>query len=474
MRRLLPALLSSFLLPTPALGAAYYFLDAGTRALGRGGAFIAGNDDLSAQYYNPAALINLRQPTAQLAVSSVSQYVLFDRADEPGLTFEAVTNQSPAMMIPALGYAHDLGDNLTVAFGFYTPYAPDMAYPSDGPQRYSLIDTLVWQGYLGPSAAWRPLPWLTVGAGAAWTFMRAEQELAVAMCIKGAACGDSAAQDVRIRLEAMDRMAWSWSAGLLVEPAPWLSVGLSVLPPVRFGAEGSIVADFDQEFGLASFLDGYTFQDEEVLLKVDMPLVARLGLAFRPVESLEIELASVYERWSTTPVDCGEYGTGICITNVDLEIATNTDNPLAPPEPILLTDDIVLPTDYEDTISGRLGVDWDVNELFAARAGTFFETSAIPLQTQSVSLVDGFKVGYGLGVGMRVLKPITLDVSFAQSFIAEREITDSEVSIVQMELDLADPEASGIVDGKVVGNGTFASSLTMASLALTWRFGEGG
>jgi long-subunit fatty acid transport protein len=39
---------------------AYYFADVGVRAFGRGGAFIAGADDINAQYYNPAALSRIK------------------------------------------------------------------------------------------------------------------------------------------------------------------------------------------------------------------------------------------------------------------------------------------------------------------------------------------------------------------------------------------------------------------------------
>lgn len=465
----------ALLLPAPAHAAAYYFLDAGTRALGRGGAFIAGNDDLSAQYYNPAALVHLPGPTAQIGVSMVSQAVLFDRADEPenGLEFEAVTNSSPPMAIPAFGYGMPIGDKLAFAVGFYSPYAPDMAYPEDGPQRYTLVDTLVWQAYVGPSVAWRPVDWLTVGGGVAWTFMRAEQELVVAMCLKGAACGDNPTQDVAIRLAAFDPAKLFWNAGVLVEPTPWLSVGASFVPPIKFEANGSIEADFGEDFSLGAFLDGTSFSDDDIRLLVNMPMIARLGVAARPMEGLEIEAAAVWERWSTTPVDCGEYGTGICITDVDLTITTNKDNPLAPQEDLVLTDDIVLATDYDDVVSFRLGADYDFLERYSARLGAFYEGSAIPAKTQGVSLVDGSKLGYGVGGAVKILKPLSLDLGFSQSFIAQREITDSEVKIVQLEVDIADPEASGIVQGKVVGNGTFSSHLTMASAAFTWTFGAG-
>lgn len=468
-----PALLAALLLvPSTAWPAAYYFLDAGTRALGRGGAFVAGNDDLSAQYYNPAALIHSRNPSAMLNMSGVSQYVMFDRADETGDPFEPVYNESPPLIIPGFGGSHTFGrDDLTVALGFYTPFAPDMSYPTDGPQRYSLTDTLVWQLYIGPSVAYRPLPWLTLGAGVSWSVLRAEEELTVAMCIKGSVCGDNTAQDATVAMAAWDKRKIAWNAGLLVEPTPWLSVGAGFVPPLSYHASGSITAGFGEDFALANFLDGDSFTDDDVTVLVNMPMITRLGVAVRPMPNLEIEIAGTMERWASTPVDCGEYGQGVCITDVDLTIETNPDS-LLKGEPVILTDDIVLPTDYANSFSGRLGADWDINSRWTARAGGFFETSAVPAATQGVAIVDGFKRGYGVGGGVKIIPRLTLDAAFSQSFIKTREITDSEVRMIQLEVDLQDTASSGIINGKVVGNGVFASHLTMASVGLTWEFGE--
>ena len=43
-------------LPSEASAAGLYFSDRGVRAVGRGGAFVAGADDLGAVWYNPAGL----------------------------------------------------------------------------------------------------------------------------------------------------------------------------------------------------------------------------------------------------------------------------------------------------------------------------------------------------------------------------------------------------------------------------------
>ena len=73
------ALLS--MLGSTAEASGYYFTDAGTRGMSRGGAFIASANDLSAQYYNPAALINLKRSQFYLNHSLVSQEVGFKRQD---------------------------------------------------------------------------------------------------------------------------------------------------------------------------------------------------------------------------------------------------------------------------------------------------------------------------------------------------------------------------------------------------------
>ena len=450
-----------------AHAAAYYFSDAGTRALGRGAAFVAGADDLSAQYYNPGALIRLRQTQVMVNVSGVSQYVMFDRADESGLDpFEAVYNEAAPMVIPTLGVSTTFGlPNTTFALGFYPPYAPDMLYPEDGPQRYALVDSLVWQTFTGLSAAQRITPWLSVGAGVSWTLMRAEQELVVAMCAKGAECGDNPAQDVSIRLEAWEKFRIMGNAGVLVEPTHWLAIGASFVPPITFHAKGSISTDFGDDHSLGSFLEGTEFSDDDIVLTVPMPMVARLGVQVKPIEALEIELASVYEGWSVAKE--------LRVSDVNLVITTNKDNPLAPDEDIAINDDVVLPTGYVDAVSVRLGGEYTINDRFTARAGGLYETSGVPAATQGVALVDGPKFGYGVGGTARLVGGLHLDLAFAQSYLASREITDSEVKLVQMEFDIADPASSGIVEGKTVGNGTFASHLTFMSAGVTWVFGKG-
>jgi long-chain fatty acid transport protein len=468
-------LLSILLALAPAHASAYYFVDAGTRALGRGGAVVAGVDDLSAQYYNNAALVRLDRPQAYLNISGVDQYVRFERKDydEDGAlltTYDPVENSGPLLVIPSFGVSGSFGLEDTVfAFGFYPPYAPDMEYPADGAQRYTLVDSLVWQTYAGPSVAHRVNDWLSVGAGLVWTLVRAEEELVISTCGNAAdpdsTCAESASQEITISLQAWDPARFTGSLGVLVEPRPWLSIGLSGLPPIKVKGKGSLTATFNEEHVFLSQLDGSEFTDEDITLNLTMPMILRGGIAVRPNDRSEIEFASVYQGWHIVDE--------IVVSDVNLTLSPSPDSTFVT-EDIVVTDDVILPAGYQDTFSFRLGGDYDIRPNLTARAGAYFEASAVPAATQGVAVVDGDKFGYGVGGTVRVGSRAAIDFAFSQSFLAKTEITNSEIAQITIPLNLSDLTQTEIADGKIVGNGSFASNLTFGSVGATFYWGKDG
>jgi long-chain fatty acid transport protein len=477
-------------LPTVS-AAAYYSTDIGTRGLSRGGAYIAGNRDLSAQYYNPAALVNLGRPQAYLNYSLVHQSVDFTK---PGR--ETVHNLGKPMQIPALGVAHHFGvPNTMFALGMYAPFAPDMAYPPEGPQRYTLIDSLVWQVYGGPSVAHRFsfAPWLSVGAGFIWTLVRAEETLSVNVCDaskaaegKAQSCDANGGRetDLRIKMEMLDKATFTGNFGVLIEPKSWLKIGISLMPPIPIKGKGSLSADFDEQHWMAPNLKSTHTEDKDITVTLNMPLILRGGVAVNPVDNWQIEFASVYERWQITEE--------IRISDLSLQLnpklsddqaglAENLGFDLPTLDPINLDDDVVLPANYQSTMSFRLGTEYDLGERFSFRGGTFYEQSAIPPETQGVTLVDGPKFGYGLGASYHFRKLLSFDLGWGQSFIQRRTIEDSELTRLEIPVDIPydkilageDPTIeSEIRNGKIVGNGEFAAHTNMFSMGLTVYFGK--
>ncbi|MCB9778686.1 MAG: outer membrane protein transport protein [Alphaproteobacteria bacterium] len=483
------ALLAAVFSPT-ADAAGFYFTDSGTRAMSRAGAFVAGADDLSAQYYNPAALINLDRGQAYVNFSAFKQNVSFVRKDydETGAlteTWPEITQQAPPMYIPALGFGHHFGlPNTYFAVGMWTPVAPTNEFDPNGSTQYTLTDSLTWQIWGGPSVAHRFFGWLTVGGGVHWTLVRAEKSLSMMVCqdeepfdgeIQGCpADTDPATNNLDAQVSVWDKARVHGNFGIHARPVEWLSIGASAVPPINVHAKGSIAVDLKEDHwllegdgdGNLNVLGSGHAQDDDVTVLLTMPWIIRMGVAVRPVPELEIEATAVHQRWSATKE--------LRVTDINLVLQDNPDNPLLS-EDQAITDDVVLPAGYQDAWSLRLGGDYDIAEVAAARAGVFYETSGVPEGTVNVSLVDAPKFGYALGGGGRIADRVEIDAGFIHSFLKTRELTNSSVRRVEVPVDFGSVlagEPLAVQDGQVVGNGTMKSSYWMASLGVSVLFGQ--
>ena len=511
---MLSLLLAAVVAAPTADAAAYYFNGAGLRGMARGGAWVAGVNDLSAQYYNPAALSRLERPQAYFNMSFVQQQVRFQRTDynEDGTVrrqFEEITNEAPLMPIPQFSVGHHLGTKKTyLAVGLHPPFAPRLDYPERGPQRYSLQDSLVLQWYAGPSISHQVLPWLSVGAGVFWSPVNASQTLDIMVCrdeaVDGTATrcatdfsdGSTMSQvyngydtpearedqyavesDATVGVNMWDWNNITWNVGLLATPTDWLAIGLSAQPAMKVSGKGTLDIGFgDQHWltgGAESFpfepiIQGREFQDPDVTVNLTLPWVFRGGVQVTPVERVNVEVDATWQRWNVTKE--------ILVTDVNATITDNPDDDTNT-EDLQVTDDISLPANYQDTWTVSLGGDVRVLDQLTVRAGGYWEQSAVPGATQTVAVVDGEKFGYGLGVTGRPAKRWAVEGAFSQTFIVERDISDSQARRQEIPIDLqaalnGEIEAN-LVEGAVVGNGKFSSQMMYFSFGLTHYFGKG-
>ena len=115
-------------------------------------------------------------------------------------------------------------------------------------------------------------------------------------------------------------------------------------------------------------------------------------------------------------------------------------------------------------------------DFFTLRAGTFYETSAIPTEALNVTLVDGPKWGLSGGFSALIKDRLSIDAGFIQTFINEQNIKNSGVHRIEVPVDLTAVGFNGeplvIKDGQVVGNGMMKSSVTTGSVGLTFLWGK--
>lgn len=435
------ALALALLAPTAHAGG-YYFSDSGIVATGRGGAWIAGADTQFAQHHNPAGLIRIERPTLNVGWSGVQQDVRFRRMKSDPETGEdpfypAVENAAPAFDIPQLGFAMPIGDRVAFAVGFISPFAPSSLYPEEGPQRYTIKDTGIYQFGIGPSVAVKLHPMLTLGAGVQWSYLDLSETIDIT--VNGL---DEPVGDIAVEAKVADPFTLTGNVGLLFDPHEAVTVGLSFTPASRYEARGQGSLDFEGN-GLSVLLTETAYTDDDVALAIALPNVVRAGVAVRPVPVVEIEAAVVWQGWSSL--------SDIEITDIDVTV--QSDSPLIPEEQRQVDDRIVLPAGLRDTVSLRLGAEWQVDEALALRCGGFRESGALDETEVSVALVDTTKWQFGGGASAWVgeQQRFRLDLAAAALFFPDLELRNSTVKQID----------AGVLDGvepAIVGNGDLSAS----------------
>lgn len=435
---------------TAAQGGGYYFGDSGIVAASRGGAWVAGADSQFAQLYNPAGIARVDAPTINLGMSAVYQGVEFTRLDQAGNPLPVVTNQAGPFPVPQMGFAMPVGEKFGFAFGGYSPMAADITFTEDGAQRYTLIDSSIFTYAFGATVAWQPVPAFSVGAGVSWQIFRAAERLKVSTSLFPNSDGsDRPEDDVMVQIDTWDVGTPGFNLGILVEPTPWMSIGLSLTPPTRFKSVGSASLDFTGH-SLESVVSQVVIDDDRVALNIDLPLIFRWGIAIRPWEHTEIELAGNYETWSSLQ--------DILVEDIDVSIGLGSASVDVPSE-------IALPAGFRDSYSLRLGMESQVHDHVAVRSGIAWERSALTPQNVSASLVDTSKVYIATGAGFSVLKDrLLIDVGAGWMFYEDLEIRDSAVKNINV---VSEDSAY------VVGNGDLTSHGWVLSTQLSYRFGNG-
>jgi len=450
-----------------------YFADIGLRGYARAGAFIASNNDITAQWYNPAALTRVEKGMFGVHLSVVEHYITFDREDfieggpledgEPtDLIYAPVENDSKISWIPHGGIAYRFKD-LTAFVGFTSPYADFIQYPADGGQRYSLIESSVLQTFTGIALAYKVNSWLSLGGGASWNMLEVKQSRNLSMYIKDtpAAETEDPKSDVLFSVDVRDNFSVAWNLAMLAEPPSkkW-ALGVMVQAPTHFNATGSISADFSDHFlhtDLGVIVDPSS-SDEEVSMDVKMPLIVRSGFAYRPMETLELELAFVWENWSSLEA--------LLIQDLDMNIKINA---LGSESEQVIEGPIELPTGYMDSYSIRLGGDWRIHPSFSLRTGVLWESGGMPLHNISAASLDQDKIGYGFGASYHLGDSLDIDLGVFQSFFGDFTIDNSEVKRISAEIDLSDQSAT-LVEDRVVGNGEYSSSTLFFGAGAIYRF----
>jgi long-subunit fatty acid transport protein len=335
--------------------------DLGARALGRGAAFVARADDLSAFHYNPAGLSKSRGVNVHLGVNILHMNAAFERgggdrwtclpgggagcdtgeafsgrvfapANDPrgvdptergstatGDPFDVVRNEKPISPLPlVVAQWGDVGgvDGLALAAGLTTPAAFGFpAYPARGSQRYALRSAEALVVYPGVGISWRIERWLSIGG----VFMNGITHARFDQAARGTTNPENPeirkendGGDASFGIEVRDWSSPVGIVGVLSNPIDQLELGASVRTPVVIDARGDLTYESSEELAGRSGLvcAGFSPDDpstdaatrwscEGVAFRQRLPWVVRAGARYVHPR-FDIEVDWVYEAWGGT------------------------------------------------------------------------------------------------------------------------------------------------------------------------------
>ncbi len=453
------------------------------KAMAMGNAITADSSGIDAVHYNPAALTKLkgRQTTVKMLSGVMDIRAKFDAPADYGshalgFSDDPVKNSSsrtltPAMYLPGLGGMTDIpvllaplaglsinppGSKFTFATNVYAPMALGYSRDSDSdPARYQGREVALQRlTYFSPSLGYQANDQLAVGLSIGFSHqaMALNQDfrnpgmltgvtrvLNEALCIPGV--GDLVSGLINVcngkigpydtlanmDLDLQQSLSPTYNLGVLWEPTDWFAWGATYQSEARMHLQGKYRIDYSQDWqgfwsGLQSSVFGqvlsplfpYGNVDEETgnaSLDMTYPDNFNTGIKLKPFDKWQFNFDlkwSDYSDWNEFKIEFDRELDLLRIAKV-FGAGNATDR------------SITLDRGYQDTWSWALGVQYEVNERLALRAGYEYRPSAIPDDKADVLAPIGDANLSGLGFGYRWDKDTTIDMGF-NYFVSKQSI----------------------------------------------------
>ncbi len=507
------------LLAAPAHAGGLEYPSAGTRALGRAGAFTARADDAMALRYNPAALadidgaqvllnVNLalynacvqRSGTYTDNISSTGDMSRFGSADElPGEggyarePFPKVCNEGPPGPGPALIFATQITPEFAIAAGVLAPVTAGSlrwgkksgivrgvnGEDRPNPLRYMLLASDGFVIFPTIGAGVRVLPWLRVGAAFQAGF--ASLDL---LSYSRASGSETPMTDGRTAIALKDKFVPAVITSVHAAVTPELDIG------VAFRWSDDIEASADVDLLLGEFGTGEVgstiptqnrFENAEVVFP--MPWEISLGIRYGAKRSgaprrreangrsrdplseeiWDIELDVVYELNSRVDALRLRPRDDAALTTT---FVAPPSAPGVPPETTTNTVDasvdLSIPHEWRDQLGVRVGGDYNViQDVLAVRTGVSFESNGVTDAFVQNDFIPAQRVGVHAGATVRA-GSFDLSLGYAHLFQKTIVATEEEARLTPVE-PTGDPDT-------VINAGKYTARWDIVSVGAAFRF----
>ncbi len=327
------------------------FNELSARATGMGAALTARNDVAESAWFNPAAAATMKSPRIMAGIGLIVPSMKLD-----------TTGHDPDMkdMAYALPYTYlslPYGKKFGLSLAINMPYGLETQWHPDWAGKYYAVDTDLKCLFLTPSISFRPVSWLSLGAGAQIVRAEAEMKRSVTPLVQG----------LRTRLTGKD-----WGKGyvlsVLATPGHGLSLGMVF--------RSQVILDLDGHAEYNLHLPG--FYRSHMTLPLTLPASLSIGITSRNIRAWTLSADLLYTWWSS-------------YDSLDFHYrkAPGTGRPAT----------ISIPKDWDNVYSLRFGAQYSLNPNWRLRGSYVFDPSPIDDRYRDPSLPTNDRHIFSIGIG---------------------------------------------------------------------------
>lgn len=347
-------------------------------------------EDASVTFFNPAGMSFI---PAKLSIAAGGFGAKSSVTYQNLSTLESFDTNNPLGTPIYAAIAYRVLDNVSVGFNFSTPFGSTIEWPSDWAGREIVQRLELKAFYFQPMISFKLAPWASVGGSYIYA--------------KGLVNWDKAVTQLGGSLNLTDDKASGsgFGVGFYLQPTDKLDVSIAYRSPIDMEAENGVVS-FNISPALYPNLGlDATGKDS---FKATLPLVDEytVGVTYKLTPKWIVSGDFNYSGWDR-------------YNQLTLDFA-NAPIGNQPNDPTVL----VSPKNFKSAQTWRVGTQYQINDMFAARAGYYYDQSPYAdkdFQAETPSF-DSNVVTAGLGIN--VIKGFGVDIAGGIAFPKSRAVAN--------------------------------------------------
>jgi long-chain fatty acid transport protein len=414
-------------------------------------------DDVTAMWWNPAALSSLDKRQVAAAIHFITPKIEFNNDASVAATNQPLGGNGGDAgglnVVPNMFFGMPINQQFAFGIGINVPFGLTTEYSDDWLGRYQAIKSQIKTVNVNPAVSWRVTPTFSAGLGITYHYLdarltqavnysgallRAAQLAGLPPATIGAVGAATPGLDSKATITA-DDSAWGWNIGAAWDATPQLRLAAAYRSEIKLDLRGDV--DFNNPTislptstppalvaainGLSAAVNQTQLFGRSVQSDIDLPAIANLSMIYRINPQWEVMADAQWTDWSSIP-----------------QLAFNTT-------PALTT----VPLEWDDSWKFAVGASYRYNEQWKLRFGIAFDQTPVTSHP-TPRLPDSDRWWFAVGGEYRHSPNLKFDAGFVY-------IKGDEANFNQ---NLGSTASFGLI------NGSYDASVTIFSLQGVYSF----